>query len=227
MPFVWKCVWDAFAAVLEPLLCGSKRKHFSLTENGPPTCRYANQGFKHSKGGKKKHLSPRVLRLKGSEGFVCQAFPFWWDEISEDSVSMCLNAYFLYCFIWIPREITFHPLSVYLLDSFHVCLNISLYIKFGRVPTCLQASVCACFPFFLVGTHTCLVCTEVCLAVQVVCLQPREVTFAISHAQPFCPRPLPSRTQPVGASARTASPLLYPPPDPGPSITRWPHRALI
>lgn len=148
MPFVWKCVWDAFAAVLEPLLRGSKRKHFSLTENGPPTCLYANQGFKHSKG-EKKHLSPRVLRLKASEGFVCQAFPFWRDEISEDSVSMCLNAYFFYCFIWIPRELTFHPtFSVYLLDSFHVCLNISLYIKFGRVPACLQASVCACFPFF-------------------------------------------------------------------------------
>lgn len=44
------------------------------------------------------------------------------------------------------------------------------------------------FPFFLVGTRTCLVCTEVCLAVQVVCLQPREVTFAISHAQPFLPK---------------------------------------
>lgn len=134
---------------------------------------------------------------------------------------MCLNAYFLYCFIWIPREITFHPtFSVYLLDSFHVCLNISLYIKYGQVPAFLQASVCA--SLFLVGTHTCFVCTEVCLAVQVVCLQPREVTFAISHAQPFCPRPLPSRTQPVGASARTASPLLQAPP-PG---SRSFHRPL-
>lgn len=69
------------------------------------------------------------------------------------------------------------------------------------------------FPFFFWLAHIRVSCARrsVWQCRWSVC-SPERWPSQSAMLNPFCPRPLPSRTQPVGANARTASPLLQTPP---------------
>lgn len=159
-----------------------------------------------------KKISPRVLRLKESEGFVCQAYPFWWDEISWDClcVYVCVNAYF--CLLFYFNTPLDHLLSYFSLFSYwsqdplhvYICLFPRTFLWVGP-----NMFVGLCVYVFHLCSHTqmCIVhmyvslcmnhwpCVHWGLAVQGGFLLPREVTFI---KPTFCPGLLPSRTQPEG-----------------------------